>query len=246
MILDADLSQIEWRSAAFLSQDPVMIDEISSGVDQHASACTDLMELPLNPANRNGAKGFNFRMIYADENVAPYAFYKDPSMPRFSKKKWVKIVDDFYEKYSGLEAWHRQIVQEVYKSGGYLKGPTGVTWEFFKQTKRNGSVDYNKAQIYNYPVQGISAQIIKLASIYILRRVRNDNLDAKLIMQVHDSLIWDCVKKDLDKLANHCYIIFKGLPTLLSKFFEIEWNVPLTGEIKVGPTWGETNDYAII
>ena len=62
MVLNADLSQIEWRVAAFLSQDPTMITEINSGVDQHTASCTNLMKLPLNKLNRFYAKTFNFRI----------------------------------------------------------------------------------------------------------------------------------------------------------------------------------------
>ena len=243
MILDADLSQIEWRNAAWLSQDATMIAEISNGVDQHAAACTELMGLKLTKGNRQDAKIFNFRMIYADENSAAWAFHYDPVMPKFSLRKWEKIVTNFFDKYSGLLEWHKQILQEVYKSGGYLSGPTGLTWQFEKQNKKNGPRDYNKGQIYNYPVQGISAQVLKLASIQALNKTKD--LDAKLIMMVHDSLIWDVVKKDLDKLANRSYNIFIGLPTSLSKFFNIDFNVPLTGEIKVGPSWGTMKPYTI-
>ena len=122
MIVDADLAQIEWRCAAFLSQDPVMIEEINNGVDQHAAACVDLMELPLTKDNRTDAKIFNFRMIYGG---SPYSFFMDYKMPDFSQAKWQGVYDAFYKKYHGLNDWHEQLMRDVYANKGVITIPTG-------------------------------------------------------------------------------------------------------------------------
>lgn len=242
-IVDVDLSQIEWRVAAFLSQDKVMMDEIRNGVDQHAAACTDIMELPLTSENRTDAKIFNFRAIYCDENTGWYGFYMDNKMPDFSKDKWKDIVNNFFTKYNGLLRWHNRIVNEV-RNNGQLRGPTGRIWRFKKYKQKGGYYDYSKAQIYNYPVQGTAGDIIKLVSVITMKRLQYLDLK-KIIMIVHDSMIFDVSPKLIDDVIEICLQTMEETPQLLKKYFDIDFNVPITGEAKVGASWGTTEKYKI-
>ena len=237
MILDCDLSQIEWRMAAFLSQDPVMLEEIRSGIDQHAATCVNLMELPLTKANRQDAKIFNFRAIYCNPKSGAYAYYMDSRMPNFSQRKWESIVDGFFEKYNGLQIWHDKI-ENIVRKTGKLTGPTGQVWAFQKEKKKQGYWDYSKEKIYNYPVQGTSGALIKLALIHI--RKRSEHLKRKkFIMSVHDSLIWDVHQDEVEELGRINLQTFKDLPDLCKKYFGFYINIPIVGEATYGSTWGD-------
>lgn len=217
-----------------------MLEEIRSGVDQHAATCTspDMMDLPLTKENRSDAKIFNFRAIYCDPRTAPYAYYMDTKMPSFSKKRWEEIVTGFFTKYNGLGDWHGDIINTVRKTGE-LRGPTGRLWKFNKQLKKGGYYDYSVAQIRNYPVQGTAGDLIKLALVYInKRRLKQGLVKSKLCMSVHDSIIWDSPEEEVEQLARINIETFREIPELAKKHFGFDINVPITGEAEAGPSWG--------
>jgi len=216
-----------------------MIHEIKNSVDQHTETCISLMELPFSKENRVKAKNFNFRMIYANEDTSWYGFFMDSNMPDFSWDKWKELVSGFYDKYNGLRDWHFKIVQEVSKKG-YLIGPTGRRWIFHKEQKKGGYVDYSVNKIYNYPVQGTAGDIIKMAIIEIGKKLPPDVLT---IMYVHDSIIFDALAKHLNLIGEVCTQVFSDIPMYMKKYFNVDWNVPIKGEIKFGDNWGEMKDY---
>ena len=236
MILDVDLSQIEWRVCADLTQDPVMMQEIRQGQDQHAFTCEHLMELPVTKENRGDAKIFNFRAIYADPNSAAYAYFMDVKMPPFSQKKWDKIVQGFFEKYNGMVKAHNEWVKQV-RHTGQIIGPTGRIWKFMKEDK-GGYKDYSVTKIRNYPVQGSSGDLIKLALIKIRQRIQHIP-SALLTMTVHDSIILDIEERFIEETARICIDTFQELPLLAEKYFNWKISVPITGEAEFGPSWGD-------
>ena len=239
-IIDADLSQIEWRVAAYLSQDPTMIHEINNGIDQHAAACVDLMERELTKENRNDAKIFNFRMIF---DGSAYGFYMDNKMPNFTQKKWTTIVDRFKEKYRALFTYHSKNLMEVRNSGGWLRAQSGRYYRFHKRYKQGHGWDYSPSQVANKLIQAMAAEIMKLAIIHIRRKLK-PMPEVLLIDQVHDSIIIDCPEKYVDKVATICYNVFIELPVLIEKYLTGKpFNVLLEGEVDVGPTWGEVAPY---
>lgn len=251
-IMQCDLSQIEWRAAACLSQDRVMIHEINSGIDQHAEACTNpkLMNIkfiskkdPESKANRDHAKVFNFRMIYKGSH---WGFYLDPNMPDFSVDRWKQIVDGFYEKYNGLKEWQDNTIKLVREQKGFLQIPTGRIFLFNKELQKDGSYDYNERKICNYPIQGISGgDILPLCSVLIRRGLIKNKLKSKLILTVHDSILFDYIKEEEMRLARLCLIIIRNLPKYISEYFNFNWNVNLDGEIEVGPNYGELKELKV-
>jgi DNA polymerase-1 len=241
MVLDVDLSQIEWRIKAFLAQEPTMLQEIRNSVDQHAATCTspDMMALPLTKDNRQNAKIFNFRAIYCRPETAPYAYYMDPDMPNFSQKRWETIIEGFFKKYNGLLTYHKECVSEVRKTG-QLVGPTGRIWKFQKVEKRGGYKDYSEPQIYNYPTSGTAADIIKLAIVVANKRRLQEGLIKSLPMiAVHDSYVWDTPEEECESLAKIVIETFREIPFLCKKHFGFEISCPITGEASFGKSWGE-------
>jgi len=196
-LVNSDLSQLEWRIAAALSGDKMMIREIQEGVDYHAANATHIFGAsPDDPdfqSVRTDAKVFGFRMIYRG---SPYAFYMDSKMPDFSLRKWEQMHSAFFEKYWGLRQWQERNIALV-DERGYLVNPSGRILRFKKYMRRvRGEVfeGYKPQQVVNYPVQSFAtADIMPLAMQEIAKRRRKEKLRSKLIMQVHDSLVHDAV-----------------------------------------------------
>jgi DNA polymerase-1 len=234
-LVQSDLSQIEWRAAAWLSQDPVMIREINEGIDQHSAACVDLMELPLNKENRTFAKIFNFRMIYGG---SAYGFYMDSKMPDFTLKKWQRIVDDFYKKYSGLARWQYRNFTEVMKYG-YLTIATGRRFKFIK----NFNDEYEERKVKNYPVQGIAGgDILPLYTVMVRRGLMKGKFKSRLILTVHDSIVLDVVEAELDRVIELLQRCLDKLQDSVSRYYNINWNTHLEGEIEIGRTYGSLKE----
>jgi DNA polymerase I-like protein with 3'-5' exonuclease and polymerase domains len=244
MILDVDLSQIEWRVCADMTKDPVMIAEIMAGQDQHAFTCTaaDMMNLPLTKDNRTDAKIFNFRAIFTNPETAAYAYYMDAKMPPFTQKRWNHITEGFYDKYKGMVATHNLWIDEVRKTG-QLVGPTGRIWKFVKEQKK-GYYDYSVTKPRNYPVQGSSGDLIKLALIKIKQRISHIPR-ALLTMTVHDSIILDVEEKHIEETATICIHTFRKIPEFAKQYFDWDICVPIDGEAEFGPTWGDMREIVI-
>jgi len=235
MLLNADLSQAEWRGAAELAQDEEMIHEINSGIDQHNRACTDIMNLELNKDNRNYAKIFNFRMIYGG---SAYGFYMDHKMPGFTLRSWQRIVDDFCSKYYGLTDWQDRNIAEVYAKGE-LRIQTGRKFKF----KRDDNYEYNERQIKNYPVQGIAGgDILPICAVVIRRGMVKAKLKSRMILTVHDSIVFDVVKEELDRLIKLIKYVFSHLTEYIKAFYGIPWRTDLAGDIEVGPNYAEMEE----
>jgi DNA polymerase-1 len=239
MLVCADLSQIEWRTAAWLSQCPVMLKEIRDGIDQHAAARDHLMKLPPTVDNRTLAKIFNFRMIYGG---SAYAYFMDYKMPDFTLKEWENIVRNFYAKYHGLSRWHDTLCEGIYRNKGIVTVPTGLRFQVPLDTKKDGSKYYKKSKIENYQVQGLAAQMIKLATNKI-RKELIDYPEVKMILQVHDEVILDTPEKYLDKVCKVCYNIFTELPKTMNETFGVDFNLPIAGDIEVGYNWAKVKEY---
>lgn len=237
MLLEVDESALEWRVAAELSRDPLMLKEIKEGIDQHEKVRQEIFK---GQVERVMAKIWNFRMLYMDESLKGYAYYMDPAMPNFSKRRWDDIVGGFFSRYSGFAKWHVQILKEVNKTGE-LHGPTGRRWVFHKTQGRYG-MQYDKAKVYNYPIQGSAADVIKLYMKSMCSEIVN-RPEIKLVNCVHDSLIFDLPENDVDWLAERCYTIGDLQKQALSEYFNIEWEVPLAVECKWGPNWAEMVTY---
>lgn len=233
MLLEVDEASLEWRVSAQLSNDKVMINEIIAGIDPHETIRQKIFN---GTVERVVAKIWNFRMLYMDESLKGYAYFKDPTMPDFSQKRWDTIVQGFFEHYTGFAEWHTKIVREVNRKG-VLVGPTGRYWKFEKSQGRYG-MQYDKAKIYNYPVQGTSADVVKLYLCDVMSTIR-ELPDVKLVNCVHDSLIFDLPKKDVDRVAEVCYVVGSKQHERLREVYDVDWVVPLGVEVSVGMSWGK-------
>lgn len=242
-IVNGDLSQIEWRMAAALSNDKTMIDELWNGFKVHDFVAQEYFGVKgLDPSDkayksaRNHAKVFNFRMIY---NGNGKSFYNDGTMPRHPLKFWEQMVDDFWKKYFGLRSWQKKN-EKLVKSKGYLRNKSGRILTFhYNNDPDNGPIGYNFNAICNYPVQSGSTDLMFLAMVDIWKKYRKLGLVSKIIFQVHDAIVWDCPEKEVYIISKICSETFDNLPKLALDYYNWEINVPLTGEISIGKTYGD-------
>lgn len=161
--------------------------------------------------------------------------FMDSSMPRFSLKRWEKIVTEYYEKYVGIQTWQANNVRTVTRNGGWLRSPSGRILTFPKE----GWKGYSERKIKNYPVQSFAtADIMPLAMVVIFKRMRAQKFRSHMICQVHDSIVFDMYREEMQDLAGLCISTFQELPKLMGQFWKINFNVPLTGDFEYGDDYG--------
>ena len=245
VIINIDLAQIEFRIAAELSRDEVMLHEIKNGLDTHSDNAIRFFGAGKYDKNseeftalRQVAKIFTFRSLYGG---GPNGFFRDGSMPKLSLSKWKKIIADYNEKYSGLSKWQQHNVDLVYKQG-YLRNPSGRILRFATSNK-HGVIGYEEADIYNYPVQSSSTDVMFLAMAVLRKRFKDANLKSKFMLQVHDSLVIDSYPEEVDIICDLAIKTFRELPNLCFKYWGWNVDVPLDGDCEVGLTYGDTVKY---
>lgn len=238
VILNADLSQLEWRVAACLAQDKVAIDEIIRDVDYHSDNAIKFFKANPNSPEfdsiRTMAKVLGFRLLYGGSE---YGFFNDSKMPNYTMQQWKDLISEYWEKYNGIKAWQDENINRVFKEG-FLRLPSGRILRF---PPGNRGEEYSITAIKNYPVQSFAtADIMPLAMCVIDKRMVDYRFNAKLICQVHDSIVFDCPKEEINDLSNMCVGVFEELPGIIRAFWGYDFNIPLTGEVEYGPSYGET------
>lgn len=231
MLIQGDASALEWRCAAFLSQDKTAYEEIWNNVDQHTDNQTRF-GLP----SRLIAKTFVFRLIYGG---SAYSYANDTNFTDVSNSEsfWQNVIDEFYNKYTGLGQWHKDIVAKAMRDRK-LTMPTGRVYNYEPEVKY-GKVKWPRTKILNYPVQGLGADLMAIARVSLANRLKGMK-DVKLINTVHDSIIVDfndkvCDNISIVRLVDKC---FTDIPTNFKKLFGVEFNLPMRVECQVGPNWG--------
>ncbi len=234
MLINLDAKSLEWVTAVFLSGDKIGRAELASGDDVHARNQAALA-LP----ERTTAKRFLFRTIYCDEESGgAYAFANDPEFSHVSSstRYWQERIDKFYLKYKDLAKWHTEILTTVGASGR-LSMPWGREYVFLRKEK-NGEKVWPKTQIYNYPVQGLGAELMAIVRVSLAKRLAAMKLEHKLVATVHDSVLIDAPEESVDKIIPIVYNVFRDVPMNFERLFNIPFDMKLNVEIQTGPTWG--------
>lgn len=231
MLLQADAKALEWVCASYLSQDKTAYEEIWNNIDQHTDN-QNRFGLP----SRLIAKTFVFRLIYGG---SAYSYANDPNFTNVSKSEsfWQEVIDAFYQKYSGLAKWHKDVVASVMRDRELVM-PTGRVYKYEPEIKY-GKVKWPRTKILNYPVQGLGADLMAIARVSLSNRLK-DKDGIKLINTVHDSIILDFDSKIWDNnsivsLVDKC---FTDIPANFEKLFGVNFNLPMRVECQVGPSWG--------
>lgn len=234
MLIQCDASQLEWRCAVDLSNDPTGALEIKNKLDTHS-----INQEAFNLPSRLIAKIYLFRTIYRGSG---YAFAMDPDFRHVSSDPefWEEVNTKFYRKYRGLDRKHKEWAERVI-IGQDLVGPTGRRWPIRMGVDRKGNPKVPWTTLTNYPIQGTSADIMAVARISLRNRLRVHVPDAKVISSVHDSIVVDAPK--LDKIPELMHNVFADLPKNFEKIFNYKMNVPYACEVKVGDNLTEMTKY---
>lgn len=225
MIIQCDVKGLEVVCAAWLSQDKVLYKELIDGVDIH-QANQDAFGLP----NRLIAKILKFRTIYGGNE---YSFANDPDFTPVSSstKYWKKVLEKYFAKYYGLAAWHQKICAEVGRTG-MLTTPLGRTFKW--DVMKFGSFKVPDTQVKNYPVQGTGADIVSVARVLLRQRWKKANISGMLVNTVHDSIVADVEKKEVDKTVTLMYNVFRDVPRNINNIFGVNFDLETKVEILVG------------
>jgi len=225
-ILEADFAQLEFRTAAYLSQDKIAIKEIENGFDVHGYTARVISDSGEH-TTRQEAKAHTFAPLYGATG-----FGRTPAQATYYKQ--------FTEKYKGIGLWHSKLATEALKTK-MITTPSGRQFSFPDvERKRNGSVSYF-TQIKNYPVQSFAtADIVPLVLIHIEKRL--EPLNSCIVNTVHDSIVIDVHPDEYNDVVFILKQINSDLQNIIQNKFSITFNVPLLLEAKIGYNWLDTKD----
>ncbi|TQD40405.1 DNA polymerase I [Haloflavibacter putidus] len=229
VLLAADYSQIELRIIAALSKEDTMIKAFKNGEDIHASTAAKVFDVPMEEvtrAQRSNAKTVNFGIIYG---VSAFGLSNQTDLSRAEAKE---LIDTYYKTYPKLRSYiHEQV--EFAREHGYVSTVMGRRRYLKDITARNHVVrSAAERNAVNAPIQGSAADIIKVAMINIQKKLKDKNYKSKMLLQVHDELVFDVHKDELEELK-------ALIKTEMENAFKLE--VPLDVEIGVGQDWLEAH-----
>ena len=229
LILSADYSQIELRLMAHMSGDPDFIDAFRQGRDIHSATASKIFGIPeeeLTKEQRGRAKTANFGIIYG---ISSFGLSQRLNIPRAESKK---LIEDYFRSYPKVKEYMTGMT-EMAKKDGYVTTLYGRRRYLPDINSRNQVVrGLAERNAVNAPIQGSAADIIKVAMIRLWKRLQNENLKSKMVLQVHDELVFD---------------VFPGEEEILSVIVKeemervIELSVPLTVECQYGRNWLEAH-----
>ena len=227
-IMEADFAQLEFRVAAFLSQDKTAIDEVVSGFDVHNYTAKVISEAGQH-ISRQDAKAHTFAPLYGASG-----FGRTPAEASYYQQ--------FTRKYSGIGEWHKRLASEVINTGN-VRTPSGREFAFPLATRRaNGSITYF-TQVKNYPVQSFAtADIVPISLIYIDKMLQANKLQSCVVNTVHDSIVIDIHPKEKETVIRIINRTNEVLVDIVNKKWNIDFNVPLLLEAKIGNNWLDTID----
>ena len=228
-ILAADYSQIELRIMAHLSGDKGLLAAFSGGLDVHKATAAEIFGVELEEVttdNRRAAKAVNFGLIYG---MSAFGLAKQLSVPRGEAKKYVDL---YFERYPGVKAYMED-TREKAKETGYVETLFGRRLYLPNINAKNAMLrNYAERTAINAPMQGTAADIIKMAMISVHDWLAETNTDTKMIMQVHDELVFEVANEQLDFVRESVVERMTGAAEL---------SVPLLVETGVGVNWDEAH-----
>lgn len=239
-IVQADVKGLEIVTAAFLSQDDVLIQELWDKVDIHENN-----RQRFNLPTRLIAKTFQFRLIYGGSN---WAYVLDPEFSEVFKGKspnkraelWQEVINEYYQKYEGLYIWHRSLMHEATTTGRVVC-PTGRFFNFAPYEKKGETV-WPRTTILNYPVQGTGADLVSLARVEFSKRFKQEKVNGVLVSSIHDSLVCDVDGSESNRTRDLLRASIEAVPGLYEERFGQVFNLPMTAEILAGPNFEDMEE----
>lgn len=225
-LVSADYSQIDLRAVAHVSGDKKMIELFHAQKDIHTATASEISKVPLSQVTqkmRSSAKALNFGVIYG---MSVFGFSISAGITRDDAKKFI---DAYFEKFTGV-AEYMKSTKEFAKINGFVETEMGRR-RYISEINSPNFMVQNAAErmAINMPIQGMSADIVKLAMIAVYEEYKN-NPDVKIILQVHDEIILE-VKENLAEEVG------KKVKEIMESVYKLK--VPLVVDVKIGDNWGE-------
>ena len=228
-LVDADYSQIELRILAHISGDETMKNAFLTGQDIHRSTAAKIYGLPLEmvtPQLRSSAKAVNFGIVYG---IGAFSLARDIGVT-------VKEADDFIKNYLATFPGVKEYMDSTIAAGrenGYVTTLFGRRRALPELTSKNFNLrSLGERMAMNTPIQGTAADVIKLAMVRVWRRLRDEGLAARLILQVHDELIVEAPAAEVRQVSRILKEEMEGA---------VNFTVPLTADVSSGDTWLEAH-----
>ncbi len=225
VLLSADYSQIELRLMAHFSEDPLLLKAYREHVDIHTLTASEVFGVPIDAMDketRNRAKAVNFGIVYG---ISPFGLAQqlniEPSEARI-------YIDRYFERYSGVKAFIEQTLEKVRQTQS-VRTLFGRVRPIPDITSRNANMrGFSERTAVNTPLQGTAADLIKLAMIRIARELRQQRLRTRMVLQVHDELVFDVPVEEVDEVRDRVRQAMEQV---------IELKVPIIADVAVGPNW---------
>ncbi|MDO4882568.1 MAG: DNA polymerase I [Oscillospiraceae bacterium] len=225
LLVDADYSQIELRVLAHISGDENMIEAFKNNDDIHAITASQVFNMPLEmvtPLMRSRAKAVNFGIVYG---IGAFSLGKDIGVSMREASQYIK---NYLAHYSGVDEYMKRVVERA-KLDGYVETMFGRR-RYLPELSTGKAMmrAFGERVARNMPIQGTAADIIKIAMVRVDERLKRENMQARLILQVHDELIVEAPEAESEKAAK-----------ILQEEMEnaVALSVPLTADAAIGKTW---------
>ncbi len=229
LIVSADYSQIELRIMAHLSCDKHLIEAFRAGQDVHAITAAKIFDIPLEEVTadqRRIAKTANFGIMYG---ISSFGLSQRLKIGRGEAKK---IIEDYFANFPAISSYIEDTLTAA-RENGYVETIFGRRRYLPDINSKNGTVRaLAERNAINAPIQGTSADIIKLAMINVDRRLKKEGLVSRMVLQIHDELVFDAVKNEVERLEA---IVCEEMENV------IELSIPLTVECNHGNNWLEAH-----
>jgi DNA polymerase-1 len=229
VLMAADYSQIELRIIASLSEDPSMLAAFNNNEDIHAATAAKVFDVTISEVSReqrSQAKTVNFGIIYG---VSAFGLSNQTTLTRKEAKA---LIEAYYESYPKLKAYMSQQV-DFAREHGYVATVLGRR-RYLKDINSRNAIVRGAAErnAINAPIQGSAADIIKLAMLRIYDKMQHQNFKAQMLLQVHDELVFECPKSELEALKHL-------VKTEMEAAYSLQ--VPLTVDVGIGHNWLEAH-----
>lgn len=227
IILSADYSQIELRVLAHISGDENLVDAFRNNQDIHKRTASEVLNIPMEQVTsmeRNRAKAVNFGIVYG---LSDFGLSRDIKIPIKEAKKYI---DSYFERYMGVKKYLDSAVNEG-KTNGYVKTLMNRLRYIPEINSSNRNVKMLGERLaMNTPIQGTAADIIKIAMVRVAGRIKDEGLKSRLILQVHDELVLEVEKSELELVKS---IVVDEMERAVTM------EVPLIVDVKWGKNWYE-------
>lgn len=227
IILSADYSQIELRVLAHIANDENMIDAFKNNHDIHTRTASEVFKVPIDEVTstmRSNAKAVNFGIVYG---IGSFSLSEDIKV---SRKEAQQYIDAYFERFPSVKKYIDGIIKQA-EEDGYVR--TILNRRRFvpeAQSKNKVIKALGERLAMNTPIQGTAADIIKMAMVTVYRRLKEEKLKSSLILQVHDELILNVYKDEIE-------VIKKIVVDEMKKVMEL--SVPLEADVNIGENWYE-------